>query len=233
MKKGKLTLTITIGIACLALALVMTMQFKVVSEIDLTSIDLMREAELRTELANWRSRYEEATEQLQLRQAKLDEYRTNIEQNIENADLVKRELEQVNMLLGRTDVEGEGIIITIKDNSGDPGDFTRIQSDDLLLLVDNLRLAGAEAISVNEERITNMSDFAFINNAIIRVNQQRILSPFVIKAIGDQSYMESSLLGSGGFVEELRKLGHDVNIERASRVQIPRFSREFNVRFMN
>ena len=41
-KKGKVTMTITIGIACFALALVMSMQFKIVNETDITSIETMR-----------------------------------------------------------------------------------------------------------------------------------------------------------------------------------------------
>ena len=63
MKKGKITMTITIGIACFALVMVMTMQFKIVNETDITSIENMRETELRTELANWKQKYEETNTQ--------------------------------------------------------------------------------------------------------------------------------------------------------------------------
>ena len=63
MKKGKITMTITIGIACFALVMVMTMQFKIVNETDITSIENMRETELRTELANWKQKYEETNAQ--------------------------------------------------------------------------------------------------------------------------------------------------------------------------
>ena len=62
MKKGKITMIITIGISCFALVLVMFMQFKIVNETDITSIENMREAELRTELANWKSKYEETNQ---------------------------------------------------------------------------------------------------------------------------------------------------------------------------
>lgn len=63
MKKGKITMTITIGIAYFALVMVMTMQFKIVNETDITSIENMRETELRTELANWKQKYEETNAQ--------------------------------------------------------------------------------------------------------------------------------------------------------------------------
>ena len=59
LKKGKITMIIVAGIVCFILALVMSMQFKVVNETDITSIESMRETELRTELANWKEKYEE------------------------------------------------------------------------------------------------------------------------------------------------------------------------------
>lgn len=49
MKKGKKTMMVTIGIACFALSCVTFMQFKIVNETDITSIETMREGELRTE----------------------------------------------------------------------------------------------------------------------------------------------------------------------------------------
>ena len=65
IKKGKITVTITIGIACLALATVMIMQFKMVNQTDINELEVMREDELRTELANWKAKYEEAENQYQ------------------------------------------------------------------------------------------------------------------------------------------------------------------------
>ena len=75
IKKGKITMAITIAIACFALTLVMFMQFKIVNETDITAIENMREAELRTELANWKKMYKEAEEQYNEKTAKLAEYK--------------------------------------------------------------------------------------------------------------------------------------------------------------
>ena len=77
IKKGKITMTITMVIACFALALVMSMQFKIASETDITSIENMREAELRTELANWKSKYEEVEKKYEETSSKIDEYKQN------------------------------------------------------------------------------------------------------------------------------------------------------------
>ena len=50
MKKGKITITITIGLACFVLVLIIFMQFKVIYQTDIASIDTMRAEELKTEL---------------------------------------------------------------------------------------------------------------------------------------------------------------------------------------
>ena len=50
---------ITIGIVCFLLVMIIFMQFKVVQESQETNIDSMQEAELRQELANWKTKYEE------------------------------------------------------------------------------------------------------------------------------------------------------------------------------
>lgn len=87
MKKGKKTMMVTIGIACFALSCVTFMQFKIVNETDITSIETMREGELRTELANWKSKYEEADKQYQELEAKVEEYKQKKESNNETSEL--------------------------------------------------------------------------------------------------------------------------------------------------
>ena len=108
------------------------------------------------------------------------------------------------MNLGKTDVQGEGIEITLRDTEDE--EIRKISSDDLLLIVNSLKYAGAEAISINEERIINMSDIVDINRAFIKVNGQRMSEPYIIKAIGNQAYLESALIGNGGPVDEMKKL---------------------------
>ena len=95
MKKGKITVCITIAIACFALATVMCMQFKVVKETDITSIETMREEELRTELANWKKMYKEAQEQYNEKTAKLAEYKEKEQSTEDSSKLVEKELEHV------------------------------------------------------------------------------------------------------------------------------------------
>ena len=51
MNKEKIIITITVGVVCLLLAMTMFMQFKVVNETDIASLEAMTESELRSELS--------------------------------------------------------------------------------------------------------------------------------------------------------------------------------------
>lgn len=231
MKKGKITMIITAGFACFVLVLVMTMQFKIVNEADVTSIENMRKSELSTELANWKTRYDEVNGQYEETLNMIEEYKNNSESNEQTSNLMDSELEQINMSLGKTDVEGEGIIININETNSE--EVEKITSDDLLLIVNALKLAGAEAISINDERIINMSDIVYIDAAgVIRVNGERILAPYSIKAIGDSSYLESSLTGNGGVVDDMKKKGQDVSIQKENNVRISKYNSDIDTKYM-
>ena len=135
------------------------------------------------------------------------------------------------MSLGKIDVKGEGILILI--NETDNEEIENITSDDLLLIVNALKLAGAEAISINDQRIINMSDIVFIDAAgIIRVNGERILAPYTIKAIGNSSYLESSLIGNGGVIDEMKKKDQDVTIHKENNITIPKYNDEITIKHM-
>lgn len=230
IKKGKITMTITLGIACFALVMVMSMQFKIVNETDITSIENMRETELGTELANWKTKYEETNQKYEETISKINEYKETKQSNEETSKLVEKELEQVNMSLGKNDIEGQGIEIIIRETDNE--EISKVTADDLIVIVNALRLSGAEAISINNERIINMTDIVDINETYIKINGQRILSPYVIKAIGDQSYLESGLIGNGGHVDEMKKIGQDVSIEKINKIKINKYNGEIKTKYM-
>ena len=229
-KKGKIIMTITIGLSCFVLMAVMFMQFKIVNQTDITSIENMRKSDLTAELATWKQKIEETETKAEETQKLLSEYQNGEKNSEESKKLLEDELNKVNMLLGKTDMEGQGIIITMKN--ADSTDV-KITADDLLVIVNALKLAGAEAISINDQRIINTTDIVYINNSFIKVNQQRVLAPYIIKAIGNQSYLESGLIGTGGHIEDLKKLGHDITIEKENKITINKYDGELEIKYMS
>lgn len=230
MKKEKIVMAITIGLSSFILVAIMFMQFKVVKQADITAIETMTESELRSELLSWREKYSEIELRHQEIVKKIQEYKEEYKSDEETERLLQEELNSLKMLLGETDVQGQGIIITISETGIED---EKINYEDLIYIVNTLKGAGAEAISINNQRITNRSYIVTINvDSFIRVNGTRILAPYTIKAIGNQTYLESSLLGSGGYVDELRKWGFKIDIQRSDEVQINAYSNELSTKYM-
>ena len=229
LKKGKITVVITIAIACFALVTVMFMQFKVVNETDITSIETMREEELRTELANWKEKYKEADEQYQEKTAKLQEYKEKEESDTETSQLVQKELEQTNMYLGKTDVIGEGITIKLKDFTDEEGNIQSITAEDLLVIVDYLKSAGAEAISINNERVVPTT-FIICGGNVININEEKIGSPFVIKAIGLPETL-ANLNRTDGTLDRLKERKIKVELQKNNEITIPKYTGVFNFKY--
>ena len=171
MKKEKIVMSITIGLSAFVLIAIMFMQFKVVRQTDITSIETLTESELRSELIAWREKYEE----LQLKHVdvvtKIKEYKEEYKSDEETQILLEKELEGLQMILGQTDVQGQGITITISEENIED---EKINYEDLLYIVNALKGAGAEAISINNQRIVNRTDI--VNTyEYIRVNGKEFL----------------------------------------------------------
>lgn len=203
------------GMICIILVAVMFAQFKVVEQTDITGIETAREEELQTMLSNWKTKYEEIEEKLVDTQTKIAEYQEKIDSNEQASELLDKELEQTNLLVGKANVVGEGVIVTLKDN-----EEKSIEASDLRTLVNELKAAGAEAISINEKRILNMTEIVEVNGHIL-INEDPTVSPYVVKVIGDQTYLSSALsLKNSGFVDSYTKLGKTVEMKQEKSITI-------------
>ena len=237
ISKEKLVMSITIGIACFALMLVMFMQFKVVKQTDITAIETMRESELKLELTSWTEKYNELNERYQEIYAKIEQYKNEKVSDEKTAELLQKELQQLNEALGKTDVEGEGIVIQIIDKEGtmlsEDVPVERILAEDLLLVVNQLFAAGAEAVSINGNRIISTSSIVDITDDFMKVNSQRVVSPFVINAIGNPDYLKSAVAGKGGQVDALKELGHEAIVETYDKIVIEKYNGEIDSRYID
>ena len=228
IKLDKLAVAIVMFIVCITLVSVMLMQFKTVEETDITEIENMRETELRTAISEWKTKYEEVETKLQDTNKKINEYSDKIKNNEKVSELISDELDESNMAVGKTDVYGEGVIVTLNDDEKD------IVAWDLLDLVNELKYAGAEAISINDIRIINTTDiFDLRSYTYLTVGQQRLQPPYVVKAIGNPDYLSSILnLKDSGFVDRYKNSGKSVKMETSKKVQIKKYNGEMTYKYM-
>ena len=69
------------------------------------------------------------------------------------------------------------------------------------------------------------------SHRISRAPRYSVFSPYIIKAIGDPTKLESTLLGNGGYVEILRNFGFKIEIEK-SKVSIPKYSKDITNKYI-
>ncbi len=158
----------------------------------------------------------------------LREKLNNVRKNDQAMADLQDELQKSNMAAGLTAVEGAGIILTVNDiprtlqTGEDPNSYI-VHDTDLQTLVNDLKSSGAEAISINDQRITAMSEIRCASTLIL-VNTKRIGPPFVIKATGNPDMLESGMNIKGGWLGIMKQWGYQIQLQKAEKVQIPPYS---------
>lgn len=229
IQKDRIALAIILGLITIVLVSTIFMQFKTIERTDITELENMRETELKTQIASWKAKHQELTEKLQENQDKIQEYEDKKESTEEAEALLEKELEQSNMLIGKTDVQGEGVVITLTDN-----EEQIITPSDLLELVNELNYAGAEAIAINDIRILNMTDITYVTDGFALIgDNNRAVSPYVVKVIGNQTYLSSTLsLKNVGFVDKYMNMGYTIKLEKQKEVKIPKHNGEIQLKYV-
>lgn len=217
--KGRKVISISVGITALILTAILFTQFKTVDQTDITAIETMRETELRQEILNWKNKYEEVQEKTNEVNTKIGEYKQELNNDENSKKLLEDEVKEAEMFLGYKAVQGPGIVVTLQDK-----DIYNIESYEILKLINELNIAGAEAISVNEERVVSTTDVTLVNNILVLVNTRRINGPYTIKAIGDRQALLSGLTIKGGFQDEVEASGKSISITEEENINIPAYN---------
>ncbi len=228
-KKYSIMNYIAIGIALYFLIVLLVGQFKTVSYSE-EIVQGKRETQLSEELINLKSKYDELEQNYKKAQTIVEEYQNNASTNNELITSMKEKINNYSLLAGVTDVKGEGIVITLTDGAqtvDSSNENVLVHDSDLLTVVNELRAAGAEAISINDQRIISTSSIRCVG-PVIQVNYQKVSTPFVIKAIGKSEYLESAMNIKKGVVDLLKGYGVGVTVERKSNITIPKYDGNLN-----
>ena len=164
---------------------------------------------------------------------KIDEYNSNkseIEKKAKIFEDLKKEIELYKIASGKQSVEGQGIIITIDDGSrdikqGEDINNVLVHDEDIMELINSLNCCNAEAIAVNDERVTDRSAIT-CNGYTIRINGQFHARPFVIKAIGDPIRFSENLLAPEGYGTKLKGYGVKFNLKVSDKLRIDKYDEE-------
>ena len=178
MKKfGK---ALVFGILCLILTFAITVQLRVSSLSESESSQTKITDKLKDEIFRLNDENVKLAEKFQNTTSELDDARNQAAQNDSSSKNTSELIKKYTIVSGKTDVTGQGIIIKYKPSDNEAkADMVK----DLRDIVNEIKNAGAEAISINDHRVVT-STYIICGGNIINVNGEKIGSPFVIKAIG-------------------------------------------------
>lgn len=227
MKKKQVAMTL--GIMCIMLTSGICIQVRTMNNASTTASGNLSDNELRDNVLKWKEKYDNVSAELKKAEKNLEKIRQRATQNDTTATAKQEELKKNNTLLGLTNVVGPGIVIEIADGDNpilaidNPSDLL-VHNDDLMSLVNELKNAGAEAIEINGQRIVNNSAITCEGN-IIKVNGEKIGSPFTIKAIGSQALLYGSITRSGSYLDIMKNRGVNVkSVSQKGKIHISKYS---------
>lgn len=154
---------------------------------------------------------------------------------------LQNQLTQQQIRAGITALEGPGITISLDDNNADlnnaPADDPNryvIHYENLLYIVNDLRNAGAEGISINGQRIVVSSEIRCVGNVIL-VNTTRLAPPYEILAIGDPQELEDAISTSTTY-QQLALTGFPVSYKttssRSHKISLPAYTGSFSTKIL-
>ncbi|MBP5274826.1 MAG: DUF881 domain-containing protein [Abditibacteriota bacterium] len=138
-------------------------------------------------------------------------------------------LKESKLLAGTSRVSGPGVIVTLidspkisKDSPAYEIDQLLVHYSDIVLTVNELFNSGAEAVSVNEQRIVANTSIRCAGTPIL-VNNIRVFPPYVIKAIGNADDLYTGINMPGGTVADLQVLGM-LSVTKEKKLEIPAYT---------
>ena len=145
----------------------------------------------------------------------------------ESANLHDNFPDKINFMAGTTAVKGPGVVLTIEDSkkeisSSENTNLYIIHDEDVLKVINELRAAGAEAIAINDQRLTANSEIRCAGPTI-SINNTRISAPYEIKAIGNAKNMENAVKMRGGVAESLSVWGIRLDVRKELNIIIPAY----------
>jgi uncharacterized protein YlxW (UPF0749 family) len=216
---------IAVMLVSMILGLMLAAQFKNVQKVG-GNVSLQRTQELTAQIQKLNQEIEGQRSLITELEDRIAEYESAAQDEGKLSDAMYRELERARNLAGLTELEGAGVIITVNLISyqewGEVGIIRSVYDEDLLMLVNELNAAGAEAIAINDERIISTSEIRNAGDYIV-INTNRYSVPFEIKAVGNPDTLEASLKLLGGVADNLSE-ELEIKIRREERIRIPKYN---------
>ena len=212
---------------CFLLTLGIFVQIKTVKNNNSTVSNNYEENSLRAEVLKYKEKSDNKQKDLEKAEEKLEQERESSTKNDGELQSKEEEITEGNKITGLTEVTGAGVIVTLTDSKKDissslnPSDLI-VHDLDVLSVINELKNAGAEAISINDQRLTPNSGIVCGGN-IIDINGEKVGAPFIIKAIGLPEQL-AALNRPGGYLAKLKEYSIGVELKKSNKITIPKYT---------
>ncbi|MBE7057696.1 MAG: DUF881 domain-containing protein [Ruminococcaceae bacterium] len=190
-KTASIVYNVALTVVCIVLGIVISVQYRSLSASGSASADAEKIAmyqsnilKLEQELNTLETENEELSDKVELLESATNE---------EQIEKLSEELNNIKKFSGVTKVEGEGLYISIS-LKGEMLSATLQRH--LLSLINELKASSAQAISINGERLTAMSEIRIVGQYVI-INGRQHSAPFEIYAIGEPEKLYSGVYLNG------------------------------------
>lgn len=177
----------------------------------------------REELIEQQERNNELTDELDALMEMIRKYEKEYATHEDRYDELVEEAERLRMLMGEIPVTGKGVSVTLRDDdytgSSNPNDYI-VHESHVFSVINELKIAGAEAIAINGQRLKTNS-YISCNGPVITIDGNQYPAPFVIEAVGDQSGLIGALEIGGGVLDQLLNDNVVVTVEKKEQIMMP------------
>ncbi len=218
--------TIMLALMCFVLTIGIVVQINSVNNNGITVTGNQAESNLKSQVLKMKEKYENQYAELEKAEKELEKVRQQATSSNTELEELESKIKEYNILLGNTDVTGQGVTVTLTDGKQDlqllDAQNLIVHAENVLAVVNELKNAGAEAISINGERIVNTTAISCDGNVIV-VNGEKISSPIQITAIGLPE-MLATLNRPGGTLEKFESYGKIVELKKSTNLEIPKYT---------
>ena len=224
-------IALAIGAMCMLLTIAIIIQLNTITEASKIVGTSFAADSLKEEVLKWKESSEDLYKILENTETELESARQEATKENSKGTELEEQLSKINKLLGVTELNGRGVIVTLSDNNGisvnnldgeENINNYLIHDEDIWSVINELFNAGAEAISINGQRIIGSTAIT-CSGTVITINGVKLNSPFKISAIGNPESL-SSIARPGGYIEYIEQSGAVANVEKSENVTVSKYT---------
>jgi uncharacterized protein YlxW (UPF0749 family) len=179
---------------------------------------------------------EKMKSQIEEHKNRIKDYETIKTNDGDISKLVNNKIMEFKTVSGLTDVYGPGVMIIITDATrdlieGEDPNMAIVHDLDILNIINDLKIAGAESISINNQRILSSTEIA-CSGYTIEINGRDYGLPYIIRAIGDPGHLEAAINGPESTGYLLKEFGIFVEVNTKTYIRIPKYDDDISYKYL-